>query len=167
RGGHRLALVVFAARAQVVCPLTHDYEHFRYIVKKQDAAQRPKDLQPTDSGPTSGTRIGEGLRAAGQAHDTRFRGHQESLLISDGDDPAKDGEWGEGAAEARNQKIPVHVVGIGDPDAEHYIPLLVHEGEKVPTRLYEQPLEEIARRTGGVYIPARTDVFSLGELFRK
>ncbi|HEV3203961.1 MAG TPA: VWA domain-containing protein, partial [Gemmataceae bacterium] len=29
RGGHRLALVVFAARAAVVCPLTHDYNHFR------------------------------------------------------------------------------------------------------------------------------------------
>src|SRR5262245_23267359 len=29
RGGHRIALVVFAARAKLVCPLTHDYDHFR------------------------------------------------------------------------------------------------------------------------------------------
>src|SRR5262249_1189999 len=29
RGGHRLALVVFAADAQVVCPLTYDYDHFQ------------------------------------------------------------------------------------------------------------------------------------------
>src|SRR5947209_4824237 len=29
RGGDRLALVAFAGRAAVVCPLTHDYDHFR------------------------------------------------------------------------------------------------------------------------------------------
>src|SRR2546423_762369 len=29
RGGHRLGLVVFAGQAAVVCPLTHDYDHFR------------------------------------------------------------------------------------------------------------------------------------------
>jgi Ca-activated chloride channel family protein len=169
RGGHRLALVVFAGKAKVVCPLTHDYEHFRYILKKQDAADLPLDLRPGARGSTSGTRIGEGLRLALEGHDPRFKGFQDILLISDGDDPAGDGEWGIGAAEARQQKVPVHTVGVGNPDVPSSIPVpggvLRHEGEVVQTRLQEQPLEEIARRTGGVYIPARTELLPLGKLF--
>jgi Ca-activated chloride channel family protein len=170
RGGHRLALVVFAAKAKVVCPLTHDYEHFRYILKKQDAADLPLDLRAGTRGATSGTRIGEGIRLALEAHDPRFKGFQDILLISDGDDPAGDGEWGMGAAEARQHKVPVHTVGVGNPDTPSSIPIpggvLRHEGEVVQTRLQEQPLEEIARRTGGVYIPARTEHLPLGKLFR-
>src|SRR6266446_7024 len=37
RGGHRLALVAFAARARIVCPLTHDYHHFRTALADLDA----------------------------------------------------------------------------------------------------------------------------------
>src|SRR5579884_2595010 len=29
RGGHRLALVLFAGKPRLACPLTHDYDHFR------------------------------------------------------------------------------------------------------------------------------------------
>src|SRR5262249_9729203 len=28
RGGHRVALVAFAGRARIICPLTNDYDHF-------------------------------------------------------------------------------------------------------------------------------------------
>ncbi|HMF13857.1 MAG TPA: hypothetical protein VKE94_16180, partial [Gemmataceae bacterium] len=38
--------------------------------------------------------------------------------------------------------------------------------ETVMTKLVERPLEEIARLTGGTYVPARTKAVPLGELFR-
>jgi Ca-activated chloride channel family protein len=162
RGGHRLALVAFAARARIVCPLTHDYDHLRAALEDLDANHLPRDLRPTGKEAVSGTRIGAGLHAAVEAHDHRFRGSQDILLISDGDDPARDGEWREGMALARRHHIPVHTVGVGDPDVGS--PITVR-GTEVLTRLEEQPLEAIARLTDGKYIPARTNDLRLGELF--
>jgi Ca-activated chloride channel family protein len=170
RGGHRLGLVAFAGRARLVCPLTHDYAHFRAALDDLDPSELPAELRAADPQTASGTRIGAGLRAAAQAHDPRFHGTQDILLLSDGDDPARDGEWREGVRAARALGIPVHVVGIGDPTAEHPIPLpnghpLRFQGRVVGTRLDEEPLREIARLTGGTYTAARTGALPLGELF--
>src|SRR5437763_1263518 len=87
RGGHRLALVAFAARAQVVCPLTHDYDHFRAKLAELDADPPPAAVRP-DGTSVSGTRIGAGLRKAVEAHDPSAKAAQDILLVSDGDDPA-------------------------------------------------------------------------------
>jgi Ca-activated chloride channel family protein len=168
RGGHRLALVVFAARAKLVCPLTHDYDHFREAV---DSLGALTDLGPGPNSP-SGTRIGAGLQTAVAAHDPRFQGHQDILLLSDGDDPADDQEWRVGAEEARRLHIPIHVVGVGDPGTASPIPF--RDGQQkyadrvVLTRLQEQPLQEIARLTGGTYLPAPgTGTPPVGLLFRE
>src|SRR5262249_58131955 len=92
RGGHRLALVVFAARARIACPLTHDYDHFRQALAEQDAANPHPDIRPAGDDVQSGTRIGAALRLAVEAHDPHYRDHgtQDILLLSDGDDPAHD-----------------------------------------------------------------------------
>jgi Ca-activated chloride channel family protein len=171
RGGHRLALVAFAARARLVCPLTHDYDHFRAALAELDAANLPPDLRPKGPDAVSGTRIGAGLRTAVDAHDPRFRGYQDILLISDGDDPAQDEEWREGVEAAFRAGIPVHTVGVGNPNVASPIPLagggpLRHQGEVVLTKLEEQPLRAIAEGTHGTYTPARTDRLPLAELFR-
>jgi Ca-activated chloride channel family protein len=171
-GGHRIALVVFAARARIVCPLTHDYDHFRMALRDLDAAQLPPELCPAGNQSPSGTRIGAGLLAAVDAQDPRFKGFQDILLLSDGDDPARDGEWREGALAARARGIPIHSVGIGNPDAACPIPgadgkPLRFQGQPIATRLEERPLEEIAHITGATYTPARTNALPLGELFRE
>jgi Ca-activated chloride channel family protein len=171
RGGHRLGLVAFAARARLVCPLTHDYDHFRTALANLDAAQPHRDLRPGPAGAASGTRIGAGLRAAVEAQDPRARGYQDILLLSDGDDPARDNEWRAGAEEARQLEIPVHTVGLGDPNADSRIPLRADEyqrqnGQFVLTRLHEDVLREIAGRTRGSYTPARTQALALGDLLR-
>ncbi len=171
RGGHRVGLVVFAGRAKVVCPLTHDYDHFKEIAEALDGDHLPPDLAVTDDD-GSGTRIGAGLRAAVELHDSRHRGYQDILLLSDGDDPARDGEWRLPAAEARAKEIPVHAVGLGDPDRAWPIPLgegrvLEHDGKPVLTRLEEEPLQEISHITEGVYTPAHTKALPLGKLFRE
>jgi Ca-activated chloride channel homolog len=172
RGGHRLALVVFAARAKIVCPLTNDYNHFRLALGDLDPLHLPPDVTPAGPESVSGTRIGAGLQLAALAHDPQFRGYQDILLLSDGDDPVDDQEWRTGAALALARRIPVHTVGIGDPAVDSPIPLgpnklLRHDHEVVTTRLKEQPLELIARATGGTYTPARTGDLPLGELFRQ
>src|SRR5947209_5487527 len=81
-------LVAFAAGAKVVCPLTHDYDHFRDAVRRLDAADLPPELRPASADDPSGTRIGAGLHAALAAHDPDAAGYQDLLLVSDGDDPA-------------------------------------------------------------------------------
>ncbi|TMQ32004.1 MAG: VWA domain-containing protein, partial [Planctomycetota bacterium] len=174
RGGHRLALVAFAARARIFCPLTHDYDHFRAALADLDPVFVHPELRPEGKNAASGTRIGAGLHAAVEAHDPRFRGTQDILLITDGDDPAPDADrdWQEGLAEARERNIPIHTVGLGNPLVGSPIPLrgdelLRHQGEVVLTRLKERPLEAMARLTGGSYTPARTHTFDLGQLFEE
>jgi Ca-activated chloride channel family protein len=168
RGGHRLALVVFAGRAKVLVPLTHDYDHFREAVQELNL-----DLPTLDLG--NGTRIGvglrEGVREALQTQDPQGQGHHDLLLVSDGDDPAGDDEWRAGAEAAREFKIPVHVVGVGSPEAPGSpIPAgdgpQRFEGDVVTTRLTEKPLQDIARLTKGTYTPAYTRPPPLAEVFR-
>ncbi|MCI0441228.1 MAG: VWA domain-containing protein, partial [Chloroflexi bacterium] len=172
RGGHRLALVAFAARPKLFCPLTHDYDHFRFALAQLDAQNLHRELRVLSEESASGTRMGLALSAAVEAHDPRFQGHQDILLISDGDDPLADEEWRGGLVEAHKNGIAVHAVGVGNPDAESPIPLkdgnfMRHEGKIVTTRLKERPLEEMARQGGGVYVPARTHTLALGEIFRE
>lgn len=171
RGGHRLALVVYGARAKVLCPLTHDYDHFREKVGEIDPAYLPPDLGP-GAGSPSGTRMGAGLVEAVQVHDARFPEQQDILMISDGDDPAGDDEWHVGVAAARAAGIRVYTVGVGDPILGAAIPdsdgrPLRYDGQLVVSRLQEKPLQGIARQTGGSYTASQTSVPRLGELFRE
>jgi Ca-activated chloride channel family protein len=148
--------------------LTHDYDHFRDALDGL-SKEPPVDLTPPDA--VSGTRIGLALQEAVATHDPNFQGFQDILLISDGDDPARDGEWQAGVRAAKQGDIPVHTVGVGDPENASSIPLpegqLERDGEVVLTKLEEGPLREIARLTGGVYVPAHTKALPLGTLFRE
>jgi Ca-activated chloride channel family protein len=163
RGGHRVAVVVFAAHPKVMCPLTTDYDHVRAVIGDLDGKYPPPEIRPRAAEETSGTRIGAALKAAVEAHDKRFPGYQDIVLISDGDDPAEDKEWVRGADEARKARIPVHTVGVGDP-FEDYV--LTFGEELAPTRLREEPLKQIAAETRGHYVGARRTTPQLGEFFR-
>jgi Ca-activated chloride channel family protein len=168
RGGHRLALVAFASRAKAVCPLTQDYDHFRETLGQLDPFDPLFEIGPTE-GSESGTRIGSGLiEALRLLRDSPCPGYQDVLLLSDGDDPAHDQEWVAGIEAARNDKIPIHTIGLGDPTRPSAIPIpgggeLHYHGALITTRLEEKPLEDIALRTGGTYTPARTNVLPLAE----
>lgn len=168
RGGHRLALVVFAGKARLACPLTHDYDHFRSRLDNLSALAQGRDLEPA-AGEKSGTRLGQALALAATCDDTRFTGARDILLLSDGDDPGRDAEWRNGARVANALGIRIHAVGIGDPNAASPIRLdtgpLLYEGRPVRTRLEEAPLREIAEATGGTYTSARTRTLPLGALY--
>ncbi len=169
RGGHRLALVVFASRVKVVCPLTQDYDHFREALGHVDPFDPLLEIGPPADA-SSGTRIGQSLEEAVRLlTEAAAPGYQDIVLLSDGDDPAQDEEWRRGAESARKQNVPVHTVGLGDPSRTSPIPIpgsgeLHYHGMTVRTRLEEGPLLEIADRTGGTYTPARTKDVPLAEL---
>lgn len=168
RGGHRLALVLFAGKAQLVCPLTHDYDHFRSQLDNLVSLAQGRDLEP-QAGEKSGTRLGQALALAAACDEPRLAETRDIFLLSDGDDPARDAEWRNGARLAAALGIRVHTVGIGDPNTASIIRLdsgpLKHEGQIVRTRLEEAPLREIAALTGGVYTSARTRALPLGALY--
>jgi hypothetical protein len=120
----------------------------------------------------SGTRIGRALREAVELFDERFPGHHDVLLVSDGDDPARDDEWRDGVIVARQRGVRMDTLGIGDPEHDSPIPTNGHgeftyEGVPVTTHMHETPLKLIARDTGGAYIAARTAPIALSEIYQK
>jgi Ca-activated chloride channel family protein len=161
RGGHRLGLILFAGRAKLVCPLTHDLDHFRDSV-------RTIDLKVPEPELGAGTRIGAALTLAVESQDGRARA-RDILLLSDGDDPARDGEWRAGVERARSESIAIHCVALGDASEGHPIRVgdgwLTHDGKEVRTRREDAPLREITRRTGGQLILAGTQQLALGEYY--
>lgn len=167
-GGQRVALVGFAAMPRLFFPLTQDYDHLRHTLD-----QITHDDYPPLSvdAAVSGTRIGAAIKLALASTDSARAHRPVILLLSDGDDPAGDGEWRQGIDAARALRVHVHVVGIGDPSAAETIPIgkdvLTYDGEPVRTRLHEEVLREIARGTGGEYLPARTSDFPLGAVVQQ
>ena len=141
RGGHRVGVVLFAARPKVACPLTTDYAHVRAILEDIDGKYPPPECRPgADPNITSGTRIGSALVAAVETHDVRFTGSQDIILITDGDDPESDKEWIRGANAARAANIPVYTVGVGSATK----PTVLELGEElVSTQLQEVPLTQM------------------------
>jgi Ca-activated chloride channel family protein len=166
RGGHRVALVVFAARAIVLCPLTHDYDHFREALDSIGDVPDDLDLGPSTSDP-SGTRIGTGIDRALELRDPRFAATSDILLLSDGDDPARDRHWEAAAARARARGVPIYAVGLGDPDHDSEVRKEWLRPGEAPfkTRLQEDVLRELAWLTQGEYLPAHTDVLPLGRAY--
>ena len=176
RGGHRVAVIVFAAKPKLLCPLTTDYEHARAVLEDLDGEYPPPEIRMgADPDSTSGTRIGLALIAAVNAHDREFAGSQDIVLISDGDDPGNDAEWVRGASEAAAAKVPVHTVGVGTiqiratkkGEPEPQPPIVAVAGEPLfGTWLQEQPLKQIASETRGHYVASHRDTPMLGEFFR-
>lgn len=163
RGGHRVAAIVFAAHPKTLVPLTTDYDHVRAVIEEIDGAHPPPEIRPgADPAITSGTRIGSALLAAVAVHDPRFPGSQDIILISDGDDPGDDREWARGANAARKAGIPVHTIGVGNPNAAT---VLTEGPEPFSTKLEEDPLQQIAAETRGDYLASRREVPRLGEFF--
>lgn len=168
-GGHRLAVVVFAARPKVLVPLTSDLDHLRIKLNEINGRYPPAEIRPADDSAKSGTRLGTALIAAVAQHSAEFRGYQEILLFSDGDDPAVDADtdWKLGINAARAAGIPVHPIGLGDPQNPSLILIrdrpLEFPGENgipdpVRTQLQEKRLTEIAIEGRGQYLPARRSV---------
>lgn len=149
--GDRFGLVAFAGKAFDVCPLTFDRVSFRTILNDQQIG----------SVPVGGTNLEAALKTAANAFESAENlGHCAIVLITDGGELT--GSLSREAEKLRAAKLPVVVVGVGDPAVSAPIPvrrengrieyLKDRNGNTVNTRLEENPLAELAAQTGGIYI---------------
>ncbi len=161
-GGHRLGLVVFAGRASLQCPLTRDYAFF---------LQKLNQVGPETVG-RGGTLIGDAIRKALQGFGSLEHNYKDIILITDGEDHASFPlEAAKAAAEA---KVSIYAIGLGDPKVGTRIPLtddtehstfVRYQGEEVRSRMQERLLLDIARLTGGAYVPAATRAIELDRIY--
>lgn len=164
RGGHRFGLVVFAAKPALVCPLTSDDAHFLSRLEEFSPKSPPPECRPAaDEAITSGTSIGAGIALGLSAIDPRFPGYRDLILFSDGDGPGVAQEVQLALNMAQEQGVPVHVVGLGDPENPTELTLGAAQEDFVGTQLREAILQEIARRTDGVYIAAKRERPNMAE----
>ncbi len=145
--GDRIALVGFAGRAFVQCPLTLDYGAAKMF------------LQAMDTGliPVQGTAIGEAVRKSAALFKTGDKQHKVIILFTDGEDHG--GDAAEAARGAAESGIVLYVVGVGT-DRGAPIPLRDEQGrplgfkkddqgQVVVTRLSEPTLRELAVDASG------------------
>ncbi|MFO0999423.1 MAG: VWA domain-containing protein [Planctomycetaceae bacterium] len=158
--GERIGLIAFAGKAVVKCPLTIDYDSFRRALMELDP----------NSAPRGGTAIGDAIRKAVEVFHAGTQRDQAVLLITDGDD--QESFPLEAATVAAERKVTIFTVGLGDSDSGARVPgqsgtasFLEHEGQQVWSKLNGSLLSEIALRTNGLYIPAGTRSYDLGELY--
>jgi Ca-activated chloride channel family protein len=150
--GSRVGVVAFAGDAVRLCPLTLDQAAVRLTLETigPGAVSEP------------GSDLGKALRAAMKLLPQGHRDEQAIVLWTDGED--LEGHAREALEELKKGGLRVFVVGVGTP-AGDIIPIvdaagIVVEAKKdeqgaiVRSRLDENLLRELARRTGGAYFTA-------------
>ncbi len=158
--GERVGLIAFAGQAVVKCPLTADYDAFRRSLQELDPSSAPK----------GGTAIGDAIRKGLEVFSAQADRDQAILLITDGDD--QQSYPLEAAAIAAERNVTIFTVGLGDSSQGSRIPqrsgtgaFVEYQGEQVWSKLDGSLLSEIALKTSGVYVPAGTKSYDLGELY--
>ncbi len=160
--GDRVGLLVFAGSTAIKCPLTLDYNYFKNVLQR---------ISPDDVN-RGGSLIGDAIRTVSDRlfydQDNKYR---DIIIITDGEDHESfPVEAAEGAAK---RGIRIHTVGLGDPSGSN-IPLrdsgsynlLKYKDQTVKSRLDESTLKKIAEVTRGVFVPVRTNLVDLAELYR-
>lgn len=148
--GDRAALLAFRYKTVTVCPLTTDYAFLRQAIDSVDV----------DSAPRGETDIGAALRSALDGFDNESSAHKAIVLVSDGEDLA--GKAMEAAELAAKRRIPVFTVGIGStagakvPDPADPRRAATFEGREMVSKLNDETLTAIARKTGGAYVAIKT-----------
>ena len=151
--GDRIALVTFAGKAALACPLTLDHEAIRLFL----------DAVDVESVSVPGTALAdalrEGIRALGPpvAAGTEAKG-RALIVVSDGED--HEGELDRAIEEVKRAGAVVFAVGCGTeqgapiPEGEAGAYKKDAQGKLVTTRLDERPLRTLAIETGGKYYRA-------------
>jgi Ca-activated chloride channel family protein len=162
--GDRVGLVAFAGTAFVQCPLTVDYEAFRLTLKDADSRIIPR----------GGTAIGAAIRTALKAFEAGEGRDRAIVLITDGEETESDALAA--ADEAAQAGVRIYAVGVGSPDGE-LIPvredgkpmdfLKDSDGKVVKSRLDEQTLQQLALKTGGMYVRSAAGDFGMDAIYDK
>jgi len=161
--GDRIGLVAFAGEAFIQCPLTLDYS----------AAELFLDVIDVGLIPRQGTAIGDAIRKATEAFESKERKHKVLILLTDGEDHNTNPI--EAADEARKAGVKIYAISIGSPVGEP-IPITDRAGNKagykkdkngevVVTKLDEMTLQKIALNTGGRYYNASPGEMELDKVY--
>jgi Ca-activated chloride channel family protein len=152
-GADRLGLVAFAGDAFLECPLTVDNTAFQQSVQALNV----------NSIPEGGTALAEAINTALTAF--KEKDHYRALvLLTDGEDNSSETAALTAAQAAAKEGLKIFTVGIGTAagdlirvtDANGNSDYVRDEqGNVVKSHLNEPLLQQIARTTGGFYLPLR------------
>ena len=161
--GERVGLIVFAGKPLLKVPLTTDQGFFKRTLKDID----------TQSAPRGGTLMGDAIRLAMASMPERTDRDQAMLLITDGED--HESLPVEAATAAAAKKMRVFTMSIGDAKEGARIPVVEgrnksylkdKNGQEVFSKADEGLLQQIALAGSGVYIPAGTKTYDLGQVYK-
>ena len=161
--GERVGLIVFAGKPLLKVPLTTDQGFFKRTLKDID----------TQSAPRGGTLMGDAIRLAMESMPERTDRDQAMLLITDGED--HESLPVEAATAAAAKKMRVFTMSIGDAKEGARIPVVEgrnksylkdKNGQEVFSKADEGLLQQIALAGSGVYIPAGTKTYDLGQVYK-
>lgn len=161
-GGHRLGLVVFAGQVSLQCPLTLDYGFF---------LQQLNQVGP-HTVTRGGTLIGDAIRKALSAFGPLANNYKDIILITDGED--HDSFPLEAAKAAAAEQVSLYTIGVGDALSGTRVPVpgttgqrtyVQYQGHEVLSRMQSELLLEMARLTGGAYVPAGTRAIELDRIY--
>ena len=146
--GDRFGLIVFAGRAYLECPLTSDSGSFNQYIKEIS----------TSSMPFGGTNVEIAVEVALQALEASEGESRAILLLSDGD--SLDGDTSKAIDLLKKAKVPLFVVGLGNPQIAALVPdpdnpgsfKRDSAGELAKSKLNEPLLQEFAQASGGIYV---------------
>ena len=147
--GDRIAIVAFAGKSFVQCPLTNDY----------NAAKLFLNLLDTETVPSYGTNIGEAISTSLELFGEKEK-HKVIIVVSDGEDLEENAV--EIAEEAGKQNAIIYTLGIGSPEGST-IPIKNRDGDVVYakddkgdiifTKLDISTLTQIAKKGNGRFFP--------------
>lgn len=160
--GDRVGLIVFSGKPLLKSPLTLDYYYFKNVL-------RHVSVNDVSRG---GTHIGDAIRMVSEKlfydQDNAYR---DIILITDGED--HESFPIEAAISAEKKGIRIHPVGLGSPDGatipvrdHNKLKLLKFKDKNITTRLDEKTLNKIAEITHGIFVPVRTNLADLADLYK-
>jgi len=142
----RIGLILFAGRAYMQMPLTTDHGAAKMYIQQAS----PDDV------PTQGTVIGEALRMANAAFNSKERKYKSILLVSDGED--HDPEAQDVAKKLAQNGVMINTVGIGSPEGSPIVDPATGDlkkdaqGQTVLSKLNEPELQNLSNLTNGQYL---------------
>ena len=162
----RVALIVYAGTASILCPLTYDYDFARFMLEQ--ANPRTVDF--------GGTTLQSAVeKAVDQVFDPERHGVQDLLVLTDGGDHGSEMKRVETLLAESNTGLLV--VGLGDPNISSPIFLTKEDGSlqtlEIDQNLVLTKLEDALLRNlsatypNAEYIAAETKPFHLGKLYNE
>ncbi|HCE41942.1 MAG TPA: hypothetical protein DET40_00145 [Lentisphaeria bacterium] len=164
--GDRFGIIDFAGTAFLQCPMTADKTTLFQAINEMSV----------ESIPLGGTNIQRAIEASMEAFKAAEGGHRAIILLTDGDE--LQGSSSTALEELKKTRIPIFVVGIGDPSQPGLIVLpgakpgeqtflRDKDGELVKSPLNEKQLNALSTETSGIYVRSTATNTGLDSIIKR